>query len=77
MRDFAPILGVSRQFISKVENGKKQPSISLIKKLETATKLSVWALAKGDFDIQNQKNYLKIADQNFYDVSIKTASVKN
>lgn len=67
---FAPVLGVSKQLLSRIENGLQKPSIDLIKKLEKLTNLSFWALVAGDFENQNQHTYVKLSNLNLNTMSI-------
>jgi transcriptional regulator with XRE-family HTH domain len=65
LQNFATPLNVSKQYIWKIEQGIKTPSLDLLKKLEAVTGFSVWALATGDFERENQHLYLKLSNQNF------------
>lgn len=68
--NFAKVLAVNKSFISRIENGKQKPSIDLIKKLERITSFSFWALAEGDFKLENQKKYEKISTTDFYTIKL-------
>jgi transcriptional regulator with XRE-family HTH domain len=70
LRNFAPQLGVDRAFISRIENDKQKPSMALLKKLETFTGFSFWALANGDFKAENQEKYIKLSSLNFDEMEI-------
>lgn len=57
-------LGISRQFVWRIEKGQKVPGIETLKKMEQLTGLSIFALAKGDFDNQKAGQYVKISNLN-------------
>jgi transcriptional regulator with XRE-family HTH domain len=71
----ASLLGVSKQFVWKIETGLKTPNIYLIKKLEQVTGLSFWALVAGDFLQENQNKYVKISNQNFHTMTVNFSEI--
>lgn len=72
---FANTLSVNKAYISRIENNKVKPSMALLRKLERVTGFSFWALAKGDFDILNQENYVKLSNLNFNNMTIKLSDM--
>lgn len=64
LQDLATMLGISKPYLWKLEKGMRSPSSDLLKKLETVTGFSVWALAAGDFQPENQHLYVKLSHRN-------------
>jgi transcriptional regulator with XRE-family HTH domain len=75
LRNFAPLLGVSKPLISRIENGLQTPSITLIKKLEQVTGFAFGALVLGDFLQENQNLYVKIIDQNLNTMTVNFSEI--
>ena len=68
-------LEVDKAFISRIENKKQKPSLSLIKKLEKRTGFSFWALVAGDFKEENQHRYRKVSLAHFKELTINLAKL--
>jgi len=75
LNKLAAKLGVTKSLISRIENDQQKPSIALLKKLENVSGFSFWALVAGDFQTDNQHQYIKLSALNFKNKIIKLSTL--